>query len=73
VKWNKVAHLFNKFRVLCGGADRSGSLNLSVVVEVAADLTEELCHKSIWDRGEVLLFLNLDTRCSVNFNPLRTT
>lgn len=70
MKCNKVAHLFNKFRGLCGGADWSGSLNLSMVVEVVADLTEEPCHKVMWDRGEVPLFLNLDTRCRVNFVPV---
>lgn len=70
MKWYKVTHLFNKFRVLFGGADRSVSLNLSVVVEVVADLTEEPCHKSIWDRGEVPLFLNLGIRCRVNFVPV---
>jgi hypothetical protein len=55
---------------LFDGADRPGSLNLSVVAEVVADLTEELCYKSMVDKGEVPLFLNLDTRCRVNFVPV---
>jgi hypothetical protein len=42
-----------KFRVLFGGADRAGSLNLFVVAEVVADLTEELCYKNMVDKGEV--------------------
>jgi hypothetical protein len=41
-----------------------------MVVEVVADLNEEACHKSMWDRGEVPLFLNLDTRCRVKFVPV---
>jgi hypothetical protein len=41
-----------------------------MVVEIVADLTEEPCHKSTRDRGEVPLFLNLDTRCRVNFVPV---
>jgi hypothetical protein len=70
VKWNKVAHLFNRFRVLCGGADQSSSLNLSIVVEVVVDLTKEVCHKSVWDRSGVTLYLSLDTRCRVDFVPV---
>ena len=38
-----------------------------MVVEIVAALSEERCHKSIWDRGDVPQFLNLDTRCRVNF------
>jgi len=55
---------------LCGGADRSDSFKLSMVVEFAAALSEEPCHKSMWGRGEVPFFLNLDIGCRVNFVPV---